>query len=144
MRQILTLALTAFVLYGCVENRNVPLPYSITEALEFENYKERLQGVRLYFGNQSHPAVEKSYREQVVQRKSSAVERESKESGARALATALLTLRLNALNSGGDAIINIISNYRGNEVSSETHYQCATGVLMSGISVKGTIVKLRN
>lgn len=150
MRQISTLALAAFILSGCVVNQNVPLPYSIAEALDSRGYKdkqaykERLTGVRFFFGNQSHPAVEKSFGVAKSTQRSSTVERESKESCARAFATVLLQLRKAAFKNGGDAVINIKSAYKGNEVSSETSYQCATGVLMSGVALQGTVVKLRN
>jgi uncharacterized protein YbjQ (UPF0145 family) len=52
-------------------------------------------------------------------------------------------LKSAAVRSGGDAVINIKSNYKHREVSSESHFQCATGVLMSGVALKGTVVKLR-
>ncbi len=143
MRQILILAFVAFVHNGCVANRNVPLPYSVVEALEFENYKERLQGIRFYFGNQKYPAVEKSFGIRSTSQKASTGDRQSKESCARALASALLSLKSAAINSGGDAVINIKSNYQHNEVSSETHYQCASGRIVSAVALKGTIVKLR-
>jgi uncharacterized protein YbjQ (UPF0145 family) len=144
MRQILTLALTAFVLSGCVSDRGVPKPYSITESLEFENYKERLQGVRFYFGNQSHPPVARTIGARTVSRKASTGgNRQPNAICARALASALLRLKSAALQSGGDAVINIKSNFRHREVSSETHFQCASGVWASGVVLKGTIVKFR-
>jgi uncharacterized protein YbjQ (UPF0145 family) len=136
--------MAAFALFGCVENRNVPLPHSISEALGYENYRERLQGVQFYFGNQKHPPVEKSFGEHRTAQRASSGGRQSKESCARALASALLRLKAAAIKSGGDAVVNIKSNYRHQEVTSESHFQCATGVLMSGVALKGTVVKLRN
>jgi uncharacterized protein YbjQ (UPF0145 family) len=145
MRQILTLALTAIIVYGCAANgdRNVPKPYSITEALEQRDYKDKLKGVRLYFGNQRHPRVAKSLGVRTTSQRSNAVGRESNESCARAFASGLLRLRSAALRMGGDAVINIKSNYNHQEVSSATSYQCAAGAVMSGVALKGTIVKLR-
>ena len=145
MRQILTLTLTAFILLGCASggDRNVPKPYSIKEALGFANYKERLKGVRFYFGDQRHPRVAKSLGVRSSNQRSNAVGRENKESCARAFASALLRFKSAALNLGGDAVINIKSNYKNNEVSSRSHYQCAAGALMSGVTIKGTVVKLR-
>ena len=61
MRQTLILTLAAFSFYGCIADRNVPKPHSIAEALKLDNYKARLEGVRFYFGNQSHPEVEELF-----------------------------------------------------------------------------------
>ena len=57
-----------------------------------------------------------------------------KYSCARALASVLLVLKSAAVRSGGDAVINIKSNYKHRELSSESHFQCATGILMSGVA----------
>lgn len=145
MRQILTLALTVFVLSGCVANHNVPLPYSIAEALSIPEYKQKLQGFRFYFGNQPHPAVAMSHGVLTTAQRANATGDRSREAVcARAFASALLRLRSEALARGGDAVIDIKSNWKNNEVSSKAHYRCATGALMAGVALKGTVVKLRN
>ena len=145
MRKILILALTVLAVSGCVANQNVPLPYSIDEALQYRDYKAQLQGVRFYFGNQPHPAVERSFGvSTTAQRASTAGDKDAKEVCARALTSALLRLKSAAIKNGGNAVINIKSNWKHNEVSSESQYQCATGALMSGVALKGTVVKLRN
>lgn len=145
MRKILVLTISAFALSGCVSDRGVAKPYSIAEALEFENYKERLQGVRFYFGNQPHPAVDRSMGDRAVARRAStAGNRSPEEICARALATSLLSLKSAALMAGGDAVINITSDYKRREVSSETQFQCASAIWASTVALKGTIVKLKN
>jgi uncharacterized protein YbjQ (UPF0145 family) len=145
MRQILILSLMTFLISGCAskENRNVPLPYSITEALTFRDYRAKLTGVRFYYGDQRHPRVAKNLGVRTTSQRSNAVGRENTESCARAFASAILRLRAAAIRLGGDAVINIKSNYQHNEVSSETQYQCASGAIMSAVALKGTIVKLR-
>lgn len=143
MRQILVLIFTTFILSGCVADRNVPLPHPISEALQFEDYKARLEGVRFFYGNQPHPAVQKSIGVRTTARRSSMGDQDRKSSCARAFASALLVLKSAAVRDGGDAVINVKSNYKHQEVSSESHFQCASGVLMSGVALKGTVVKLR-
>jgi uncharacterized protein YbjQ (UPF0145 family) len=145
MRQILTFCLAALALSGCTTegSRNVPLPYSITDALGYQDYREQLTGVRFYFGNQPHPRVAKNLGIRTTSQRSNAFGRNNKETCARAFASALLRLKAAALRSGGDAVIDIKSNYRHVEVSSDTQYQCASGALISAVALKGTIVKLR-
>ena len=128
---------------GCVADRNVPLPHSIADALALPAYREQLEGVAFYFGEQRHPAVDRTFRIVTTSRRSNASGDLDKEAScARALVSALLHLRSMALSHGADAVIDVKSNYRHNEVSSKTEYQCATGFLMSGVALKGTLVRL--
>ena len=144
MRQALTSALMAIMLLGCAgEDRNVPLSYSIADAMSLADYKDRLQGVDYYFGDQRHPPVEKSFGVRTTSQRSNTFARENEASCARAFASAMLRLRAAALRAGGDAVIDIKSNYEHNEISSQTQYQCASGAVMSGVALKGTVVKLR-
>lgn len=145
MRQIVILSLMAFALSGCASegNRNVPLPFSITEALTFADYEAKLDGVRYYFGDQRHPRVAKKFGIRTTSQRSNAVGRENKETCARAFASAMLRLKSAALRVGGDAVINIKSNYQHKQVSSQTHYQCASGAIISSVALMGTVVKLR-
>ena len=146
MRQKLIFLLAVFMLSSCAadETLNQPLPYSISEAIAMQDYRARLKGFRFYFGNQRHPAVGKTIGVRATAQRSSAAKRERKESCAHAFVSALLRLRSEALASGGNAIINIKSNYGNFEVSSEGSYQCASSALMSGVALRGTVVKLRN
>lgn len=145
MRQKLIFLLAVFMLAGCAtdETLNRPLPYSISEALAMQDYRARLKGFRFYFGNQRHPDVGKIIGVRSTAQRSSAAKRERKASCAHAFASALLRLRSEALASGGNAIVNIKSDYGNLEVSSEGSYQCASSRLMSGVALKGTVVKLR-
>ena len=144
MRQTVIATLAALALVGCVSDRNVPLPYSIAEALALPEYKDRLQGVAFYFGGQRPPAVAKTFKTITTSQRSNASGEIAREAAcARAFVSALLRLRSFALSAGGDAVIDVKSNYKHNEVSSETQYQCATGFLMSGVALKGTVVQLK-
>ena len=39
-------------------------------------------------------------------------------------------------------MINIKSNYKGDDFSSETEYECGAGAVMGGVAFVGEIVKL--
>ena len=147
MRQMLIVvlaALAALAVFGCASDRNVPLPYSIADSMALPEYKDRLKDVAFYFGNQPHPAIAKTIRAVTTAQRSNAAGSTTKDAPcARAFVSALLRLQSAALKEGGNAVIDIKSNYKHNEVSSETQFQCATGVLMSGVALKGTIVKLK-
>jgi hypothetical protein len=56
--------------------------------------------------------------------------------------SAILTMQERARSEGGDAIINIRSNYKNIETSSETEYMCGAGAVIAGVAFKGEVVKL--
>ena len=142
MRQVLILALAAAILSGCVADRNVQKPYVIADAISAPEYQSKLQGIGLYFGNQPHPSVARTFGIRTTSTRSNAVGKENDFACARAFVSGLSRLPRAARRMGGDAVINIKSNFKHREVSSETHFQCATGALMSGVALKGTVVKL--
>jgi uncharacterized protein YbjQ (UPF0145 family) len=54
----------------------------------------------------------------------------------------LLKLQERARSLGANAVINIRSNYRNNEIVSEIEYQCGAGHIFAGVALKGRIVKV--
>jgi uncharacterized protein YbjQ (UPF0145 family) len=56
--------------------------------------------------------------------------------------SAVLELQERAVKEGGDAVVGIKSNWKNQETVSDTEYVCADGSLMSGVALKGTVVKL--
>ena len=143
MRQVLIMGALALILAGCASDRNAIGPQPIAAALSSQEYKTQLEGGAYYFGNQRHPAVEQSFGERKTSRRSNAVTNGNDFACARAFVSSLASLKRAALAVGGNAIINIKSNYKHKEVSSETNYQCKPGALMSGVALKGTVVKLK-
>src|SRR5262252_5676668 len=56
--------------------------------------------------------------------------------------SAVIALQERARKEGGNAVINIVSNYRNVVTSSETEYVCGAGGLMAGVALKGRVVNL--
>jgi hypothetical protein len=56
--------------------------------------------------------------------------------------TVVLALRDRAVSEGGDAVVNIKSYYKKNEVVSDSEYECHAGAFVAGVALKGTVVKL--
>jgi uncharacterized protein YbjQ (UPF0145 family) len=57
--------------------------------------------------------------------------------------SAMIQMRDRAVALGGNAVVNVRSNWRNVESSSDTKYQCAAGFLMAGVALKGDVVTLR-
>lgn len=123
---------------------DTPANFSIETAQAQPDWESSLQGVRIYFGNQPHGAVaQRLERDATTSQRASSRHKTPDESCGRALLNALVSLRDHALAQGGNAVINVRSNWNHVEFSSRTEYQCVRGRMMSGVALKGDIVRLR-
>lgn len=60
-----------------------------------------------------------------------------------AFLSAMIALKDRAVREGGNAVINIKSNYKNNLTSSEKTFQCGAGALMAGVALTGEVVTLK-
>jgi hypothetical protein len=56
--------------------------------------------------------------------------------------SALKEFRRRAINEGGNAVINLHSYYKRNDLSDPTRYDCDAGFVVGGVAFKGTVAKL--
>ena len=119
--------------------------YPLQDALESPAAKGKLDtGVSLYFAGQKHPAVAKTLGEAKTNKKTNAVNKSDKEACEWVFLSAVLELQERARKLGGNAVIDIKSNYKGKETSNAQQYMCGNGTLMAGVAFKGTVVNLGN
>ena len=117
--------------------------YSIAEALEAPAAKEKLdQDIKLYFGKQKHPKASKALGEWKTNKKTNGFNKSDQEACEWTFLSAVLELQERARKEGGNAVVGIVSNYRNVETSSDTTFVCGSGALMSGVALKGKVVKL--
>mgnify|MGYP003148622586 CR=1 FL=1 len=108
-----------------------------------EKYESKLNSdVALYFGKQSHPAVAKKLGEYPTNKKTNGFNKSDSEACEWVMLSALLSLQERAVREGGDAVVNIRSYYKKDEVSSETEYECHNGAFVAGVALIGEVVKL--
>ena len=50
----------------------------------------------------------------------------------------LVAMQDQARSQGANAVVDITSNYKKQEFSSSTQYECAAGAIMAGVALKGT------
>jgi hypothetical protein len=104
---------------------------------------EILDTVKLFFAGQPHPPAEKTMGEFRTNRKTNAFNKSDEAACQWAFFSAIKSLQERALNEGGNAVIDIKSNYKNQEFSSATEYQCGAGAFVGGVALKGTVVKLK-
>jgi hypothetical protein len=98
--------------------------------------------VAFYFAGQSHPAVTQSFGEVVTNRKGNSFGRSDEEACRWTMMAALKVLHDNAIEQGGNAVIDIVSYYKKIVYSDPSTYECHAGAFVSGVALKGTVVKL--
>lgn len=110
----------------------------------FDNpeYAERLEGVSFYFGEQAHPAIVTNFGEFRTNKKTNGFNKTDEEACQWVMLSALIQLHERAQSLGANAVVNIRSNYKDNQTSSETEYTCGSGALMSGVALIGTFVTI--
>ncbi len=146
MKKLATALLTAtIILYSAqAVSRDDRLRFSIEEALSTEAAKQKLNtGIRFYFGDQEHGSITKKFGQFTSNKKTNAFNKSDQKACEWAFLSALTSLQQRAHREGGNAVINIISNYKNAEFKSNTEFECGAGTFMAGVALKGTVVKLK-
>ncbi len=112
-------------------------------ALATPDAQSALNGsVAFYFGDTGHPQVTQSFGEIVSNKRTNAFAKSDEVTCQRVALSSFIGLQERANQMGGNAVVNIRSYFRSNEVKSDTHYECHIGFLMSGVTLKGEVVRL--
>ena len=140
---ILLISAGLFLMVPEAYSRDTQHNYSIQDALQSDDYKTKLDpSIRLFFGNQRHSKVKKSFGNFATNKKTNAFNKEDEEACRWVLLSALLTLQERAKKEGGNAVINIASNYKKQKMSSAHEYECHAGSIIAGVALTGDVVQL--
>lgn len=137
---------TLFALFGmllCVgaaQARDTLHNFSVKDVLEQEEHAARLEGIKFYFGDQAHPAVKRKLGHYKTNKKTNAFKKSDRVACEWAFMSAMVALHKRALAEGGDAVINIQSNYKSRPFKSDSEFQCGAGAIMAGVALKGDVV----
>jgi len=119
--------------------------YSIKAVLDSEQAKAKLgNDVKFYFGNQKPKGkIVKKFLTVSTNKKTNAFNKSDEEACQWVFLSAMITMRNRAIQEGGNAIIDIRSNYRNNLTSSDTTFKCGAGAFVAGAALRGTIVTIK-
>lgn len=135
----------AFALFNIetASARNDVLRLPIASAMQSEAFQTRLgTDVRFYWGDEPTPAIAQKFGEFPSNMKTNAFNKNDMEACEWVLLLVLISLHDRALREGGNAVINIKSNYKSHEFISSTEYECGAGAILAGVALTGTVVKL--
>lgn len=117
--------------------------FSIKDALSVEAAKEKLSGdVKFFFGKDSYAEPSKSYGVFSTSKKTNAFGKSDTEACHWAFLSAMIALDERALLEGGNAVVDIKSNYDNNLTESTTTFKCGAGNIMAGVALQGRVVTL--
>lgn len=141
-----SLSISALLIILCAANasaRDDIADYSIADALASEQARNILgTEIKFYFGDQSHSAITKNFSEYSTSRKTNGANKSDKEACEWVFLSVMKELRDKAKSVGANAVVNIRSNYRNNTTSSATTFKCGSGMLISGVALKGEVVTI--
>jgi uncharacterized protein YbjQ (UPF0145 family) len=98
--------------------------------------------VKFFFGDTPHPAILQSFATLVANEKTNSVNKTALHACQWAFLSALMKFQKRAEQLGANAVVNIHSYYKREDVSSDTTIQCHDGFLMTGVALRGNFVKL--
>lgn len=144
MKNIFAVVLASSLLYSSAGlARDTIAGYSLDEALSLEQSRSALgTDIQFYFGGQSHGPVTKQFGEFATNKKTNAFNKTDKEACQWVFLSAMLELKQRAIREGGNAVINIKSNYRNNLTSSNEDFQCGAGTFVAGVALVGDVVAI--
>lgn len=117
--------------------------YPIKESMEIEKVRNLFDNdVSFYWGNSPHKKVTKKFGSFKTSKRTNGFGKAQSQACAWAMASSLVALRDRAKREGGNAVINIVSNIKNNEESSETAYSCLAGRVVVNVALKGDVVTL--
>jgi hypothetical protein len=116
---------------------------SLEPALAKANASGKLApNIKLFFGTQKYPTPGAKLGETRTNKKTNFFNKTDVEGCEWAFLSAMISLTEYAQKVGGNAIVNIRSNYKNNVFSSETEYECGAGNVTGGVAFIGDVVKL--
>tara|TARA_R110001599_G_scaffold26935_23_gene95115 strand:- start:2136 stop:2588 length:453 start_codon:yes stop_codon:yes gene_type:complete len=117
--------------------------YSISSIMSSEVAKSKLgTDVSFYFGDQSYGKAIKDFGGFKTNKKTNAFAKSDEDACNWVFLSAMISLKERAIKEGGNAVVDIKSNYKNNLTSSSETFQCGAGAVMAGIALTGKVVTL--
>lgn len=144
MKYLSTLATVAFLTVSLnAAARDDHKMFPLKDALEAPAAQEKLdKSIKLYFFGQPHPKVTKKFGSWPTNKKTNAFGKSDTEACNWVFLSTMLALQERARREGGNAVIDIKSNYRNIETASSTEFMCGVGNVIAGAAFTGTVVKI--
>jgi len=114
---------------------------SAKQAAESEIGKAKLLEVPFYLSGQKHAKVARDFGVFTANKRTNAFGKSDEAACQIAFLSAIISLQKRATELGGDAVIDIKSITKHNDLDSATDYRCAAGGVIANVVLTGRVVK---
>jgi uncharacterized protein YbjQ (UPF0145 family) len=144
MKKILPILFACFLLMPGADVRADIEDYYISEVMSSNNAEIAVgDDILFFFGDEQHGEVLKDLGEIKTSKKTNAFGKPDEEACHWVFLSAMKALKAHAIKKGGNAVINIRSNYRNNQTSSSETFKCDAGTWVAGVALIGTIIEMK-
>ena len=123
--------------------RNTMHDFDIKEAMESDVGKSKLLGVPVYFAGQSHAKVASDKGVFTANRRTNAFNKSDEQACRIAFLSAVIALQSRAQKMGADAVVDIKSITKHQNLESAKQYRCVAGNVVANVVLTGRVVKFK-
>jgi uncharacterized protein YbjQ (UPF0145 family) len=128
---------------GMATARETDHKFPVQHALDSAVAKKKLLDVPFFMVGQKHDKAVKDLGVFKSSKTSSGFSKSDQDGCDQAFLSAIISLQERAKKEGGDAVVDIKSVTKGNNMESDTEYGCLAGALVIRVSLEGHVVKLK-
>jgi uncharacterized protein YbjQ (UPF0145 family) len=115
---------------------------SVNEAAESEIGKAKLLDVPFFMSGQKHAKVAREFGVFTSNKRTNAFGKSDEAACQIAFLSAIISLQNRATQLGGDAVVDIKSITKHNDLDSATDFRCAAGGVIANVVLTGRVVKV--
>lgn len=140
---LLAVAAAGILLSAPASARDTRYLLPMEDVLNMPEAREKLgSDVKFFLAGQKTPKVLETRGTEVSNRKTNGVGKSDDEACRWAALSALIAFQDKAKEQGANAVVDIVSYYKKNEMKSATEYECHAGAVVVGVALKGTIARI--
>jgi uncharacterized protein YbjQ (UPF0145 family) len=143
MKNAILVVAISLLLSSTASARNTISAYSVNDALAHAKAESVLgSSFKFYFSEQKYGTVLKKLGEIRTNKKTNAFNKTDTEACQWVFLSAMKALKDRAIQMGGNAVVNIRSNYKDHVTHNNDSFQCGAGAVIAGVALIGDVVKI--
>lgn len=143
MKHLLSAALIALAGIGTAQARDTVVKVTLADVLAMPEAQGKLDGsVKFYLAGQATPKVLNQLGSGVANKKTNGVGKDDEYGCKYVMLSALITFQQSAKQRGANAVVDLASYYKKNEVRDAHTIECHAGNIMIGGALKGSYAKI--
>ncbi len=143
MKRLLSAALIVLAGLGTASARDSVVKVTLADVLAMPEAQGKLDGsVKFYLAGQATPKVLSNLGSGVANKKTNGVGKDDEYGCKYVMLSALIAFQQSAKQRGANAVVDLASYYKRNEVRDASTIECHAGNIMIGGTLKGSYAKI--